>query len=330
MREEFKMIGLATTVLPTDKPQIITSRLINAPRELVWKVLTSPDHIKHCWGPDGFTHTITKMDVQPGGQWLFMMHGPDGTDYPNRVNYHTVKPPSFMSFEHDGGKDGPGEFRFNGEIELFDEGSKTRIEMRLTLGSIEMRDGIAGYAAAGGRQNLERLAAYLAPMVDPLNKFVIEHTFPVSQARLFEVCTKVEHVQKWMSPSGTKVMKAQQDLKPGGSYHYGMEMPDGNVMWGLATYREITPNSQLIYAQSFSDKDGGITSHPMAPTWPLEMLTVFDFIPEGENQTRLKITWINTRISDDEIKTFASAHAGMTQGWTGSLDQLNIYLVANP
>jgi uncharacterized protein YndB with AHSA1/START domain len=310
------MVGLSTTQLPKDKPQIITSRLLNASRDLVWKVLTSPDHVKHCWGPDGFTNTITKMDVSPGGQWLFMMHGPDGTDYPNRVSYHTVKAPSFMAFEHDGGKDGPGEFRFNGEIELFEEGSKTRIEMRLTLGSIEMRDGIAGYAAEGGRQNLERLAVYLAPMVDPLNKFVIERSYPASQARLFEVCSHVQHLKHWMSPAGMKVIKAEQDLKPGGTYHYGLEMPDGNTMWGKATYKEIT--------------DGGITAHPMAPTWPLEMLTVLDFIPESEHQTRLKITWINARTSDEETKTFHAAHAGMTQGWTGSLDQLSVYLAANP
>ncbi len=317
------MTGLAKTILPPDKPQIITTRVLNAPRELVWKVLTSPEHIKHFWGPDGFTNTISQMDVKVGGQWLFTMHGPDGTDYPNRVIYHTVKAPSYLGIDHD---DGAGNHGFKNEIELFEEGQKTRIEMRLTIGAIALRDQLATFAAAGGRQNLERLAAYVAPLVDPLNKFEIERVFAVSQSRLFDVCSQAEHVKNWMSPAGGKILKTSQDLKPGGTYHYGMVTADGKDMWGIVTYQNITPHSRLVYVQSFSDKDGSITAHPMVPTWPLEMVTVFDFTAAGKYDARLKITWINARVSDEEVKTFAGAHAGMTQGWTGSLDQLNVYL----
>ena len=321
------MTGLARTILPLDKPQIITTRVLNASRELVWTVLTTSEHIKHFWGPDGFTNSISQMDVMPGGQWLFTMHGPDGKDWPNRIIYSTVTPPSYMAWEHDGGKDDVSGHRFFGELELFEEGSKTRIELRMTEKSIEARDAVAQYAVAGGQQNLERLAAYVAPLANPLNKFVIERSYSVSQQRLFEVCSHVDHVKQWMSPAGMKVIKAEQDLKPGGTYHYGLATADGGEMWGLVTYREITPPSRLVYMQSFSDKDGGITAHPMAPTWPREMTTVFDFIPTGEKQTTLRISWIFAGIDDAEAATFVSAHAGMTQGWTGSLDKLNDYLI---
>ncbi len=316
------MTGLARTILPTDKPQIITTRVLNAPRDLVWTVLTSPEHIKHFWGPDGFTNTITQMDVTVGGQWLFTMHGPDGKVWPNRI----VTPPSYLAWDHDGGEDDTSGHSFRGEIELIEEGGKTRIELRTTLKTIEARDAIVQYAVEGGRQNLERLAAYVAPMVNPLNTFIIERIFPVSQQRLFEVCTQVEHLKQWMSPAGMKVIKAEQDLKPGGTYHYGLATPDGGEMWGLVTYREITAPSRLVYMQSFSDKNGGITAHPMAPTWPKEMTTIFDFISTGEKQTTLKITWIFAGVDDAEAATFAAAHAGMTLGWTGSLDKLNDYL----
>jgi len=323
------MIGLATTRLPADKPQIITSRVIAASREMIWKVLTTPEDLQHFWGPDGFTNSFKTYDLRVGGEARFTMHGPDGKDWPNRFVFLAVEAPHLLRWKHDNGGEGEDNHQFIGELQLFDDNGKTRIELRLTETSIEARDAIAHFALEGGRQNLERLAAYVAPMANPLNKFVIERSYAVSQARLFQVCSQVEHLQKWMSPAGMKVIKAQQDLKPGGTYHYGMEMPDGNVMWGKATYQEITPSSRLVYAQSFSDKDGGITAHPMAPTWPMEMTTIFDFIPEGENQTRLKITWINARTSDEEADTFRAAHAGMTQGWTGSLDQLNVYLTAN-
>ena len=317
---------LAQTILPKDKPQIITSRLLNAPRELVWKVLTSPDHIKHFWGPDGFTNTITQMDVKVGGQWLFTMHGPDGKDWPNRIIYRTVKEPSYLSFDHDGGEDDTSGHRFLGELELFEEGRITRIELRMTESTMEARDAVAQYAVEGGKQNLERLAAYVAPLANPLNKFVIERTFPVSQQRLFEVCSQVEHLREWMSPAGMKVLKAEQSLKPSGTYHYGLATPNGGEMWGLVTYREITPPSRLVFMQSFSDKNGGITAHPMAPTWPKEMTTIFDFISVGEKQTTLRISWIFAGIEDAEATTFYGAHAGMNQGWTGSLDQLSDYL----
>lgn len=320
------MSMLAFTTLPKDSPQIITERLLNAPRELVFKVLTDPDHIKNFWGPDGFTNSIRQMDVKPGGQWLFTMHGPDGTDYPNRIIYRTVTPPSYISWDHDGGEDDPNGHRFFGELTLAEEGTKTRIQLRMTESSIAARDAVAKYAVAGGIQNLERLAAYVAPMADALNLFVVERTFPVSQQRLFEVCSKVEHLRNWMSPAGMKVVKAEQDFKPGGTYHYGLATPDGHEMWGKITYREITPFSRLVYMQSFSDKDGNIISHPMSPSWPKQMVTQFDFLSESPQQTKLKISWVYAGVDDAEAATFHAAHAGMSGGWKGSLDQLEAYL----
>jgi uncharacterized protein YndB with AHSA1/START domain len=320
------MIGLAQSILPADKPQIITSRLLNAPLELVWKVITTPQHIMHFWGPDGFTNTIKQMDVRPGGQWLFTMHGPDGKNWPNRIIYRDVKEPTYLSWDHDGGEDDPGGHRFFGELELFDEGSKTRIELRMTEATLAARDAVAPYAVPGGIQNLERLAAYVAPMVDPRHKFVIGRSFVVSQSRLFAACTSAEEMQQWFAPASMKVIKADMDFRAGGTYHYGLADEAGNEMWGLVTYREITPHSRVIYMQSFSDAEGGLTRHPMAPNWPLEMTTVFEFVSESPTQTKLRITWIYVGVDDAEAATFTTAHDSMTQGWVGSLDSLGKYL----
>jgi uncharacterized protein YndB with AHSA1/START domain len=62
---------------------IVVSRVVNAPRELVWQAMTEPAHIVHWWGPRGFTTTIGEMDVRLGGAWRHIMRGPDGTEYPN-------------------------------------------------------------------------------------------------------------------------------------------------------------------------------------------------------------------------------------------------------
>ena len=320
---------LAQTILPKDKPQIITTRLIAAPRELVWKALTTPEHLKHFWGPDGFTNTYKQFDLRVGGQALFTMHGPDGTDYSNRFKFLTVEPPRLLKFDHDNGGKGAFDHRFIGEIELRTEGNKTRIELRVIEKNMAARDSLAEFALEGGRQNLDRLAAYLAPMAAKKNLFVIERAFAVSQERLFKACTNVEDMMQWFAPPGMKVIKAAQDLRVGGVYHYGLATPDGHEMWGLITYKEITPNSRLVYLQSFSDKDGRITAHPMSPSWPKEMVTVFEFIPQGAKQTKLKIGWIYAGVDDAEATTFQTAHDSMTGGWTGSLDALQNYLSKN-
>ena len=61
--------------------EIKSTRLIKAPRDLVWQMWTDPKHIAQWWGPKGFTNTIHQMDVRPGGVWDFIMHViRDGTD----------------------------------------------------------------------------------------------------------------------------------------------------------------------------------------------------------------------------------------------------------
>src|ERR1700733_10924709 len=80
--------------------EIRISRLLNAPIELVWEVWTDPEHIKNWWGPNGFTNTITKMDVKPGGDWELVMHGPDGTNYPNKSVFKEVLKHQRLVFQH--------------------------------------------------------------------------------------------------------------------------------------------------------------------------------------------------------------------------------------
>ncbi|WP_199717166.1 SRPBCC domain-containing protein [Flavobacterium sp. 102] len=80
-----------TTSANTADREITVSRLLNAPIALVWEVWTNPDHIKNWWGPNGFTNTITKMEVISNGLWNLVMHGPDGTDYDNESIFTEVE-----------------------------------------------------------------------------------------------------------------------------------------------------------------------------------------------------------------------------------------------
>lgn len=142
--------------------EIVFTRLLDAPRELVFKVWTEPAHIAQWWGPNGFTNTVHEMEVKPGGVWRFMMHGPDGTDYPNCIFYHEVTPPSRLVYSH-GGHSEPFEPEFHVVASFDVEGDKTRLTMRLLFNSVEACNKVKEFGAVeGGQQTLERLAAYLA------------------------------------------------------------------------------------------------------------------------------------------------------------------------
>ena len=71
--------SIATT---TDRSFTIT-RLVDAPRDRVWDAWTTLEHLERWWGPDGFSVTTESFAFEVGGEWVFVMHGPDGVEYPN-------------------------------------------------------------------------------------------------------------------------------------------------------------------------------------------------------------------------------------------------------
>jgi uncharacterized protein YndB with AHSA1/START domain len=316
----------ATKNDPSDREFSIT-RIFDAPRELVWQAWTDPKHVAQWWGPRGFTTTIEEMDVRPGGVWKQVMHGPDGTDYPNKSVFKEVVKPERIVYSLGGGKKGaPGvHFEATWTFDALDDG-KTRVTIRMVFPSAEDRDKIVKEYGAieGGKQTLERLAEHLPKMTAP-EEFVISRTFDAPRELVWKAFTDPEHMKNWWGPKGFAVRAARMDLRPGGSYHYCMRSPDGRDMWGKFGYREIVAPERIVFVNSFSDEKGGLTRHPMSPTWPLEMLSTFTFV-EHEGKTTLTIRWVPLNATEAERKTFEDGRKGMHQGWTGTLDQLAEYL----
>ena len=146
----------------TDR-EIKLTRTFDAPRELVYRAYTDPEQFVQWWGPNGFTTALTEMDVRPGGVARFIMHGPDGTDYPSRFVYREVVAPERLAFVHDEGEDGPEEQRFEVTVTFADEGGKTRVSQRMVLASTDARDDTVAFGAIQlGYQTLGKLAEYLA------------------------------------------------------------------------------------------------------------------------------------------------------------------------
>jgi uncharacterized protein YndB with AHSA1/START domain len=143
--------------------EIVTTRLIDAPRELVYEAFTDAKHVGHWFGPDGFTTTTQSMDVRLGGQWIFVMRGPDGTDWPNVVTYQEVSPPSRLRYLHG---DDKAPDMFNVIVTFDDEGGKTALTMRAVFKTAAAREFVIRERGAveGGQQTIGRLEQYVRTM----------------------------------------------------------------------------------------------------------------------------------------------------------------------
>jgi uncharacterized glyoxalase superfamily protein PhnB/uncharacterized protein YndB with AHSA1/START domain len=156
--------------------------------------------------------------------------------------------------------------------------------------------------------------------------FVITRVFDAPRALVWQAFTDPKRMKEWWGPKGAKVVHSKMDLKLGGTYHYGMKTADGATIWGKFQFREIVPRERLVFINCFSDEDGGITRHPMAPSWPMLMHSTFTFEDEPGGKTKVTIRWQAYQASPEEQATFDAGHDSMRQGWSGSLDVLTDYL----
>lgn len=148
--------------------EIVISRTVAAPRDLVWKAWTAPEHLIKWWGPDGFTNTFHEIDVREKGVWRFTMHGPDGVDYPNRIVFTEILPPERISFLHDDDSEDSRE-RFASIVTFEEDGGKTAVTLRSIFETKERRDrAVEKYGAIeGGKQTLGRMADYVERTLSP-------------------------------------------------------------------------------------------------------------------------------------------------------------------
>jgi uncharacterized protein YndB with AHSA1/START domain len=146
---------------PSDR-EVIFSRLLDAPQELVWRAWTDPEHVHQWFGPAGFTTTTDEFEFVPGGVWRFIMHGPDGTDYPNRIVFREIVPPSRLVYENSWDLPGaPLDFRV--VCEFVADANRTNLSIHMTFRDAEaFKTAVERYGVLdGGTQTLDRIAQYL-------------------------------------------------------------------------------------------------------------------------------------------------------------------------
>jgi uncharacterized protein YndB with AHSA1/START domain len=145
--------------------EIVMSRVFDFPRELVFKAWTEPEHFQAWMGPNGFTNTMIEFDLKVGGRARFIMHGPDGTDYPNRLTFKEIKKPELLDYSH-GARDeeGPDDFQQRITFEALSPTS-TKVTMRLRFATAEACEAVKKFGAVeGGQQTLAKLGEHLKRM----------------------------------------------------------------------------------------------------------------------------------------------------------------------
>lgn len=301
--------------------EIVVTRLIDAPVARVWRAWTDNAEIVKWWGPHGFSDETIAREFKPGGHWRHTMIGPDGTRFLNFATYKEIEKEKRIVLVNGGGKEGDDEgVGFRSEITFKAVGSKTEITMRSVLPTAEMRERVVKEfkAIEGGRQTLSRLDAHCT------GQFTIFRLVDAPRERVWRAWTDPKEMSAWFGPKGAETTHAELDLRVGGSYHYAMKS-GGVEMWGLAVYREIEKPAKLVYVQQFSDKDRGLTAHPLAPAWPRKMLTTVHFQDFGP-KTLISLYWAPVDPTAAETKAFEDGMAGMNQGWGGSFDRLDAFL----
>jgi uncharacterized protein YndB with AHSA1/START domain len=147
--------------LDSDPRSIIGMREFDAPRDLVFAAWSDPKHLAQWWGPNGFTTTTHSFDFRPGGMWRFVMHGPDGRDYQNRITFEEILPPERIVYRHGGDDNEPVHFKQTVVFE--DIGDRTRITCRSDFPSAAERDRvIKEYRDTGLEQHMARLGEYVS------------------------------------------------------------------------------------------------------------------------------------------------------------------------
>lgn len=151
--------------------EIVITRVFDAPRELVWKVWTQPEHVAQWWGPRGFTTTVKALDLRPGGRSEYVMHGPDGNDYPCCGVFQEVVPFERIVSTDEFGEDfvaPPGVELPQGMIltaVFTDEGKKTKLTLTISHPTVEDKKKHEAMGVVGGwLSSFECMADHLAAL----------------------------------------------------------------------------------------------------------------------------------------------------------------------
>jgi uncharacterized protein YndB with AHSA1/START domain len=294
---------------PSDREFQLT-RLLDAPRDLVWEVLTDAAHAALWFGPEGFATTTHEFDFRVGGVWRFTMHGPDGVDYRNKQLFREILTGERLVYYHTGGLEHEDEGGFVTSISLADEGTQTRITLHTAFPSADvLRQMTERFGVVeGGKQHLGRLAGYLA--LPPAREIVVlSRMLDAPPDRVWRTLTTPEGMQQWFSPKGWTTPRASADLRVGGRWSVTHRRSDGVDFDNSGWYLEVIPERRLAFSWVQESAPGKIV---------MEAHQHLSLIP---TRGKTRLTFVARIITAGPGSE--SYLAGVEQGWDEALDKLS-------
>jgi uncharacterized protein YndB with AHSA1/START domain len=313
---------------PISSHEVIITRHIHAPRELVFKTITDPLKVTDFWGPDRFSTVVQKMAVMPGGSWRFVQTDKEGKEYGFHGVYHDVVRPRRLVYtsEYEGM---PGHVTLYTD-ELNEQDGETTITTHAIFQSVEARDQLRQWGMEEGiREYTRRLNGLLAmedlqkimkPAMDLYEEdgkcITITRTFDAPRKEVWLHWTDPNQYMCWWGPKGFTSPYAKFDLHKGGKYLACVRAPDGKEYWETGKFEEIDELKRIVYTDSFANPDG----NPVPPSY---------YGMKGDQVIEMAI---QVRLEDDGGKTrLTLEHCGLPagemldqsrEGWNQSLDKL--------
>lgn len=130
-----------------------TSREIPATVERVFAAFSEPARLARWWGPAGFSNTFGVCEFRKGGRWLFVMHGPDGRNYPNESVFEEVEPPGKIVVQH------VSEPKYRLTIVLNPSAAGTLVSWSQVFENSKTAGRLEHIVIPANEQNLDRLSA---------------------------------------------------------------------------------------------------------------------------------------------------------------------------
>ncbi|MBL0737348.1 SRPBCC family protein [Flavobacterium sp. GN10] len=143
----------------TPDSEIVTTRILNFPQELVFKAWSDPEHLKNWWGPKGFTNTFHEFDFREGGRWKFTMHGPERGNFENDVEFIKIDRPNLIAWK----RHSKPLFQILTTFENITE-NQTKVVFKMLFETVEECQKLKQYVVDKNEENFDKLEVELTKM----------------------------------------------------------------------------------------------------------------------------------------------------------------------
>jgi len=290
--------------------ELTLTRIIDAPRELVFRMWTDPAHLAKWWGPQGFTNPVCEIDARPGGALRIVMRAPDGTDYPMAGVFREIVAPERLVYTYCA-LDRDGNVLLDGVtvVSFAEQGGKTKLTVQThAVAVVPVAFRYLEGMQAGWEQTLDGLEQYAQDTA--ARELIVTRVFDAPREVVFAAWTDPTQAARWWGPQGFTTISCEMDVRPGGAYRACMRSPEGTRHCRRGVYSEVVRPERLVFSFAWEDADGN-PGHEMVVT-----VTFVDVA--GRTRLTLHQAGFETVAARDDHR----------RGWSSSLGRFAEYLAA--